>query len=116
MRRCNVGTGCAPSQSIDRPHPARESLRGERAGLTISRRLLVLVAIPLLGLLALGLYTRAQLLTLETRTRFVADRQLSNLTALAAIQRNITELRVVVRNRLLEEDASAQAQQRQAYD
>jgi signal transduction histidine kinase/DNA-binding response OmpR family regulator/HPt (histidine-containing phosphotransfer) domain-containing protein/HAMP domain-containing protein len=83
---------------------------------SISRRLLLLVAIPLLGLLALGLYTRAQLLTLEARTRFVADEQVANLTALAAIHRNITELRVVVRNRLIEDDASAQAQQRKAYE
>ena len=36
--------------------------------MTISRRLLLLVAIPLLGLLALGLYTRSQLLTLEERS------------------------------------------------
>src|SRR6478752_7152814 len=100
MTRCNVGAVGERSCRI----------------VSISRRLLLLVAIPLLGLLALGLYTRAQLLTLEARTRFVAEEQVANLTALAAIHRNITELRVVVRNRLIEDDASAQAQQRNAYD
>src|SRR6478752_3387127 len=100
MTRCNVGAVGERSCRI----------------VTISRRLLLLVAIPLLGLLALGLYTRSQLLTLEERTRFVADEQLANLTALAAIHRNITELRVVVRNRLIEDDATAQSQQRKAYE
>ena len=84
--------------------------------MSISRRLLLLVAIPLLGLLALGLYTRSQLLTLEARTRFVAEEQLSSLVALAAIHRNISELRVTVRNRILENDPAAQAKQRAAFD
>src|SRR6478736_2329848 len=99
------------------PHCNVEAfLERNRHIVSISRRLLVLVAIPLLGLLALGLYTRWQLLALEDRTRFVAEKQLPSLTSLAAIHRNITELRVTVRNRILELDPAAQARQRTEFD
>ena len=84
--------------------------------MTISRRLLLLVAIPLLALLALGLYTRSQLLALEARTRFVAEDQIASLTSLAGIDRNISELRVLVRNRLLESDPAAQVRERSAFE
>jgi len=84
--------------------------------MTISRRLLMLVAVPLLALLALGLYTRSQLLSLEARTRFVAEVQIGSLTALAGIDRNTSELRLMVRNRLLESDPAAQTRERSAFE
>jgi hypothetical protein len=81
------------------------------AAMTISRRLLVLVAVPLLALLALGLYTRSQLQSLEAHSRFVAQVQIASLTSLAGIHRNISELPMIVRNRLLESDLAAQTRE-----
>jgi len=84
--------------------------------MTISRRGLGLVAVRRLGLLALGLYTRAHLLALEARTRFVVEGQIASLTSLAGIERNISDLRLIVRDRLLESDPAAQTRERSAFE
>ena len=69
--------------------------------MTIAKRLVLLLAVPLLALVSLGVFTRLQLTTIETRSRFVADLQVPSLAALGNISRSFTELRVLVRNHLL---------------
>ncbi len=69
--------------------------------MTIAKRLVLLLAVPLLALVGLGVFTRLQLTTIETRSRFVADQQVPSLAALGNISRTFAELRVQVRNHVL---------------
>src|SRR5436190_8526735 len=84
--------------------------------MTIARRLIVLLAVPLLILLGIGLFTRIQLLRIEDRTRFVADSRVPALARLGDISRSFTELRVILRSHLLATDDVTRAQARQAFD
>ena len=43
--------------------------------MTIAKRLILLLAVPLLALAGLGVFTRWQLTMIETRSRFVAELQ-----------------------------------------
>jgi hypothetical protein len=65
--------------------------------MTIARRLMILVALPLLILTGLGIFTKVQLAGIETRSRFVAETQVGSLAALGNISRSFAELRVSVR-------------------
>ncbi len=69
--------------------------------MTIAKRLVLLLAVPLLALVGLGVFTRLQLTTIETRSRFVADLQIPSLATLGNISRTFAELRVLVRNHVL---------------
>ncbi len=69
--------------------------------MTIGKRLVFLLTVPLLALVALGIFTRLQLTTIETRSRFVADMQVPSLAALGNISRVFAELRVQLRNHVL---------------
>ena len=69
--------------------------------MTIAKRLVLLLTVPLLALVALGIFTRLQLTTIETRSRFVADMQVPSLAALGNISRTFAELRIQVRNHVL---------------
>ena len=73
--------------------------------MTIARRLLILVAVPLLILGGLGLVVQRQLHSIESRSRFVAETQIGSLAALGNITRTFTEMRVNVRSALLTDDA-----------
>ncbi len=72
--------------------------------MTIARRLLTLVAVPLLALLGLGVFIFLSLADIESRSRFVAENQIGSVTALAGINRRVEELRLTLRNHLLSED------------
>ena len=61
--------------------------------MTIGKRLVLLLTVPLLALAALGIFTRLQLTTTETRSRFVADIQVPSLAALGNISRIFAEMR-----------------------
>jgi len=65
---------------------------------------------------ALGLYTLSELLSLEARSRCVAEVQIAGLTSRAGIHSNISELRVIVRERLLEGDAAAKVRKRSDFE
>ena len=69
--------------------------------MTIAKRLVLLLAVPLLALVALGAFTRWQLTTIETRSRFVAELQVPSLATLGNISRTLAELRVQLRNHVL---------------
>src|SRR3954469_7431679 len=84
--------------------------------MTIARRLLVLLAVPLLTLVGIGLFTRAQLARIEDRTRFVAESRVRALTVLADISRSFAELRINLRTQLLASDDANRARARAAFD
>jgi len=84
--------------------------------MTIARRLIVLLAVPLLILSGIGLFTRDQLLRIEDRTRFVAESRVAALARLGDISRSFAELRVNLRSHLLATDAAARANARLAFD
>ena len=102
---------------------ARERACGESEGrspsgktMTIGRRLLVLVAVPLVALLLFGIFARIRLAEVESRSRFVAETQLGSVAALASITAGFAELRVSVRNSLLAADGGERAAARAAFD
>ena len=78
--------------------------------MTIARRLLILLAIPVVALLGLGWFTGVQLAGIEARGRFVAENQIGSLVTLAAIDRSYANQRIILRNHLLSGDPSRQAQ------
>jgi two-component system, sensor histidine kinase and response regulator len=84
--------------------------------MTIARRLIVLLAVPLLTFFGIGLFTRAQLARIEDRTRFVAESRVVALTQLGDISRSFTEMRVNLRSQLLATDDAARARARAAFD
>jgi methyl-accepting chemotaxis protein len=69
--------------------------------MTIAKRLIFLLAVPLVALVGLGILSRLQLSTIETRSRFVADLQIPGLAALGNISRRFAELRIDLRNYVL---------------
>jgi two-component system sensor histidine kinase/response regulator len=84
--------------------------------MTIARRLIVLLAVPLLTFFGLGLFVRAQLARIEDRTRFVAESRVVALARLGDISRSFSEMRVNLRSQLLATDAAARARARAAFD
>ena len=78
---------------------------------TIAKRLIVLLMVPLLALIGLGVFARLQLAEIEARSRFVAESRVTALAALGNLSRGFAELRVNVRSYLL---ATADAQRRAA--
>ena len=79
--------------------------------MTIANRLIILLAVPLVALVSLGVFTRLQLSRVEDRSRFVAELQIPSLAALGDLSRSFAELRVAVRSYLL---ATNQAEQTKA--
>ena len=83
--------------------------------MTIARRLIVLVAVPLLALIGLGIFIRVQLAEVETLSRFVAETQIDSLATLGNISRSFSELRVRARDHLLNSDKAEQDNIRAAF-
>ena len=84
--------------------------------MTIATRLVLLLAVPLLALVALGVFTRWQLATIETQSRFVADLQVPSLATLGNISRTFAELRVQVRNHVLATSETERQGVRSTYE
>ena len=84
--------------------------------MTIGRRLIVLLAVPLVVLLAFGILARMQLAKIEERSRFVAEKQLAGVAALGAISASVAELRVSIRSLLLATDPMEQAAARATFE
>ena len=84
--------------------------------MTIGRRLIALLAVPLVGLLALGILARVQLSTIEERSRFVAESQLASVAVLGNIARRFAEIRVNLRSFLLATDERHRSAARTAFD
>ncbi|MBI4889029.1 MAG: response regulator [Acidobacteria bacterium] len=83
--------------------------------MTIANRIAVLASAPLVVLIALGFAVADRLDRIDRQNRFVAERQIGSVTALAKISRSTTGLRVDVRNFLLTEDRAILAQAQKSY-
>ncbi len=79
--------------------------------MTIAKRLIVLLTVPLIALIGLGVFTRLQLSAIEARSRFVAESRIVALATLGNFSRSFAELRVNVRSYLL---ATTDAQRKAA--
>ena len=84
--------------------------------MTIARRLILLLAVPLLILLALGIISLERLARIEERSRFLADDEIESLAALGNVSQTFTELRVNLRSILLTEDAEARPRARALFE
>ena len=78
--------------------------------MTIARRWLILLAIPVVALLGLGWFTAVKLAGIEARGRFVAGIEIGSLVTVAAIDRSYSSQRIILRNHLLSGDPSRQIQ------
>ena len=84
--------------------------------MTIGKRLLLLLAVPLIALLGFGVFARIQLARIEERSRFVSESQLAGVAVLGNISRSFAEIRVNVRSFLLATDQTQRAEARAAFD
>ena len=84
--------------------------------MTIAKRLAILVAVPLVVLIGLGVFTRLTLGNVESRVRYAAETQVQSLAALGNISRTFTELRVSLRNCLLAPNETELNKARAALD
>src|SRR5215831_901089 len=78
--------------------------------MTIAQRLVLLVALPIAVLLALGGYISYQLRAIEQKNRFVSEMQIESLATLGNISSQLTDMRVNVRNYLLADEAADAAE------
>src|SRR5262245_25229558 len=86
------------------------------SNVTIARRLVVLLTVPLVALLGLGVFTRLQLAEIEARSRLVAESRIVALATLGNLSRGFSELRVNVRSYLLAENDAQRTAARAAFD
>ena len=84
--------------------------------MSIVKRLILLVAVPVVALLVFGVFARLRLTEVEERSRFVAETQLGSVAALGSISASFTELRVSVRNLLLAMNERESAEASAAFD
>jgi PAS domain S-box-containing protein len=84
--------------------------------MTIGKRLMILLAVPLAALLAFGVFARIQLSRIEERSRFVAESRISALATLGNISRSFSELRVNVRSYLLANNDVERAAARELFE
>ena len=77
--------------------------------MTIARRLLLLLAAPLLVLFCLAVLTVLKLNTIETQSRFVAEIEIPSLAQLGNISRSFSEMRVSIAKHMMAGDAASPA-------
>ncbi len=83
--------------------------------MTIAKRLIILLTVPLLALVGLGVFSRLQLAKIEARSRFVAESRIVALATLGNLSLSFAELRVNVRSYLLAADDAQRAAARAAF-
>ncbi|HMO65228.1 MAG TPA: MCP four helix bundle domain-containing protein, partial [Verrucomicrobiota bacterium] len=83
--------------------------------MTIGKRLIILLAVPLLALLGLGLFTRFQLARIERHSHFLAETQIPSVAVVGNASRSFAEMRVNVRSHLLAADDAGRGVARAAF-
>src|SRR4051794_27135303 len=74
--------------------------------MTIAKRLALLLALPIVVLIALGGLVLYQLSGIQKKSRFVSEIQIESLAALGNISRELTETRVNLRDCVIAEQAA----------
>jgi signal transduction histidine kinase/CheY-like chemotaxis protein/HPt (histidine-containing phosphotransfer) domain-containing protein/HAMP domain-containing protein len=83
--------------------------------MTISRRLILLLAIPLLALLSIGAFIQVQIGRVQTLSRFVVDMQVESVASLGRSLRYFAEARMSVRTYMLAPGIEEQARAENAF-
>ena len=84
--------------------------------MTIAKRLLILLAVPLLILAALGGFLRSRLATSMESSVYVSQIQIPSLALVGNIARNFTEMRVHFRNVMLSDDKEQQVRELASFE
>jgi len=84
--------------------------------MTIAKRLILLLALPLLAMLGVGVFSRSQLADIEQRSRFVTETQIPSVAVLGSLSRSFAELRVNVRSCILATNTVEMSKAQSAFD
>jgi PAS domain S-box-containing protein len=84
--------------------------------MNIAQRLALLLAVPLLVLAGLGVFTRLQLAKVEERSQFVARSRIDALATIGNLSRSFAELRVEARNFFLARDGAGREAARRQFE
>jgi signal transduction histidine kinase/DNA-binding response OmpR family regulator/HAMP domain-containing protein len=84
--------------------------------MTIAKRLLILLAVPLLILATLGVFLRSRLATSVESSVYVSQIQIPSLAIVGNVARNFTEMRVCFRNTMLTEDKEQLARELASFE
>ncbi|MEI7935328.1 MAG: response regulator [Verrucomicrobiota bacterium] len=84
--------------------------------MTIAKRLIILLVVPLLALLGLGVFTRIALSGIEAKSRFVAESRITALAMLGNLSLSCAELRKDVRSHLLARTPEERTAARRDFD
>jgi PAS domain S-box-containing protein len=84
--------------------------------MTIARRLIILLAAPLLILVALGVFVRVQLREIDEKSRFLAEMQIASVGEVGTATRAFSEMRVNIRSYLIASNAASQASAKAKFD
>jgi signal transduction histidine kinase/CheY-like chemotaxis protein len=84
--------------------------------MTIARRLLILLGIPLATMLGLGAVMKVQLDHIEERSRFVTETEIASLKVVATIIQAFAELRADVRGYLLAENPEGRLLRQNSFE
>ena len=83
--------------------------------MTIARRLTLLLTVPLVVLVGLGFFVVNQLNKIESQEPVCGRDQIGSLVALGNISRSVTGMRVDLRNYVLADDKTEQAETEKLY-
>src|SRR5215472_3608678 len=84
--------------------------------MTIAKRLALLLALPIVVLVALSGFLTFELVKIQQKIRFVSELQIKSLAALGNISRQLDNTRSELRNCLLAEDPATTADAAKAFD
>jgi signal transduction histidine kinase/CheY-like chemotaxis protein/HAMP domain-containing protein len=84
--------------------------------MTIARRLMILLTVPLAALAGIGIFTRLQVERIEASSRLVAESRIVALATLGNLSRSFAEMRVNLRGHLLATTDAQRAEARALFD
>ncbi|MEO5716088.1 MAG: response regulator [Luteolibacter sp.] len=84
--------------------------------MTIAKRLILLLAVPLVALLGMGVFTRLQLSKIEERSLFVSKSRVVAMARIGDLTRNFNEMRIHLRGHVLAFTAPERAKEREAFE
>jgi len=84
--------------------------------MSISRRLFILLAVPIASLLALGIIGYIARLRIERETKFLAEVQVESLAVIGRVARSFAELRIDARNCVLAQNSRDAEQARAEFE
>jgi len=84
--------------------------------MTIAKRLLVLLSIPLVTLIGLGVFVNSRLDQIDERGRFVAQTQIGSLALSATVMQLFGEMRADARSFMLADEAGSRGQVQKVFE